>query len=203
MIQSNMTCDNNSPLNESTDNKKNEVDRVCGLDIHKSSITACIKGKTLKEQIKIFGTSTSDLEKLKDWLYQNEITYLAMESTGIYWKPIFNILDQDDKIKLMLVNAKQLKFVPGRKSDVKDCQWLCDLLRLGLLKGSFVPPEDIRNLRDPSGAEILMAQKFFLCLSYYKLSGIDVTSVTQNQAQVTYLNQLISPSFSYYLHQRN
>ena len=77
-----------------------------------------------------------------------------MESTGSYWKPVFNILDEDDRIQLMLVNAKQLKYVPGRKSDMKDCQWLCNLLQLGLLKGSFVPSEDTRNLRDLTRYEV-------------------------------------------------
>ncbi|MCP3659063.1 MAG: IS110 family transposase [Bacteroidetes bacterium] len=151
MIQNNMTCDNDSELHRSCDN---EANRFCGLDIHKSSIIACIKNISLKEQVRTFGTTTTDLEKLRDWLYENEITHLAMESTGSYWKPVFNILDEGDKIKLMLVNAKQLKFVPGRKSDVKDCQWLSHLLQLGLLKGSFVPPEDIRNLRDLTRYEV-------------------------------------------------
>jgi len=98
----------------------------CGLDVHKSMIKACIaKGpldKPPKLEIRTFSTMTSDLLKLKDWLEENEVESVAMESTGVYWKPIFNILE--DSIDVVLANAQYLKKVPGKKSDVKDCQWI-------------------------------------------------------------------------------
>ena len=122
------------------------IDRACGLDVHKSSITATIKGCGLTKEIRTFGTTTDELNKFNEWLANNNITHVAMESTGIYWKPIFNIIGEN--FECILVNAKHIKNVPGRKTDVKDSEWLCDLLRAGLLKGSFIPSETIRNLRD-------------------------------------------------------
>lgn len=124
------------------------IDRACGLDVHKANVTACIKGKNLKKEIRTFGTTTNELIEFKNWLKKNRITHLAMESTGVYWKPVFNILEDYKDLQLLLVNARHIKHVPGRKTDVKDSEWLCKLLRSGLLKGSFIPPKDIRNLRD-------------------------------------------------------
>jgi transposase len=89
---------------------------------------------------------TNELLKLKKWLKDRGVTHIAMESTGVYWKPLFNILE--DSFEVILVNARHIKNVPGRKTDVKDCEWLCKLLRAGLVRGSFVPPRDIRELRD-------------------------------------------------------
>ena len=121
------------------------IKNACGLDVHQASITACINpGK--QKQIKEFGTTTQELQVLKNWLHQNKITHVAMESTGIYWKPVFNIIGEE--FKIMLVNARHIKHVPGRKTDVKDAEWICKLLRAGLLKGSFIPPENIRELRN-------------------------------------------------------
>lgn len=122
------------------------IDRACGLDVHQQSITACIMGNGMKTQIKQFGTTTSQLESLKQWLIDNNIIHVAMESTGVYWVPVFNIIGDD--FKLLLVNARHIKNVPGKKTDVKDAQWICKLLRAGLLKGSFIPPKDIRDLRN-------------------------------------------------------
>lgn len=126
------------------------VARCCGLDVHKASIAACIRlpdprGQR-QEKIETFGTTTSDLLALKDWLQAHEITHVAMESTGVYWKPIYYILE--DSFTLLLVNAAHIKNVPGRKTDVKDCAWIAQLLEHGLLRGSFVPPVPIRELRD-------------------------------------------------------
>jgi transposase len=122
----------------------------CGLDVHKSMIKACIaKGpldKPPKFEIRTFSTMTSDLLKLKDWLEENKVESVAMESTGVYWKPIFNILE--DSFDVVLANAQYLKKVPGKKSDVKDCQWIATLLRNGLIPRSFIPPREIRELRD-------------------------------------------------------
>jgi transposase len=122
----------------------------CGIDVHKEKIKACIaKGpldKPPKFEIKTFSTMTSDLLKLKDWLRQNKVEAVAMESTGVYWKPIFNILE--DEFSIVLANPQHLKKVPGKKSDVSDSQWIASLLRCGLIPASFIPPRPIRELRD-------------------------------------------------------
>ena len=122
----------------------------CGLDVHKRMVTVCHRvqgddGKVHKE-IQTFGTMTGDLLVLHDWLLSRKVTHVAMESTGVYWKPIYNILESS--FTILLVNAAHIKAVPGRKTDVKDCEWIADLLAHGLLKGGFIPPEPIRDLRD-------------------------------------------------------
>jgi transposase len=123
--------------------------RCCGLDVHKEIVVACLLiregGKVLKE-IRTFLTMTVDLVVLHDWLKAHQVTHVAMESTGIYWRPVFNLLEGD--FTILLVNAAHIKTVPGRKTDVKDCEWIADLLSHGLLRGSFIPPEPIRDLRD-------------------------------------------------------
>src|SRR5271154_6300518 len=122
----------------------------CGLDVHKKSITACVlwaeaKGKSRKEK-KRFGTFTHDLLQLADWLEQCGVTHAAMESTGVYWKPVWNILAE--QFEVLLVNPQHIKAIPGRKTDAKDSEWIADLLQHGLLRGSFVPPSEIQDLRD-------------------------------------------------------
>jgi len=122
----------------------------CGIDVHKSMIKVSIaKGhldKPPKFFTRTFSTMTSDLLKLKDWLRENEVEAVAMESTGVYWKPIFNILE--DEFRIVLANPQYLKKVPGKKSDVKDCEWIASLLRCGLIPASFIPPKVIRELRE-------------------------------------------------------
>jgi transposase len=122
----------------------------CGIDVHKSMIKACIaKGpldKPPKLTTRTFSTMTSDLLKLKDWLRENEAEAVAMESTGVYWKPIFNILE--DEFSVVLANPQYLKKVPGNKSDVKDSKWIAEMLRCGLIPASFIPPKAIRELRE-------------------------------------------------------
>lgn len=122
------------------------IDRGCGLDVHEKSVVATIDGSGLVRETKTFDTYTSSLKDLRDWLQSHAISHVAMESTGVYWKPVFNILEED--FKIILVNARHLKNVPGRKTDKKDSQWICKLLLAGLLKASFVPEEKIRQLRD-------------------------------------------------------
>jgi len=123
--------------------------RCCGLDVHKDTVTACVSiresGKGQKE-IRTFRTMTSDLPVLHDWLTAYGITHVAMESMGMYWKPICNLLE--GSFQVLLVNAAHISTVPGQKTDVKDCEWIADLLSHGLLKGGFIPPEPIRDLRD-------------------------------------------------------
>ena len=122
------------------------IERGAGLDVHKETVVACIMGTGIKKEIRTFSTVTNDLVRLKKWLKDNQITHVAMESTGVYWKPIFNILE--DTFEVILVNARHVKNVPGRKTDVKDSEWLCKLLRSGLVRSSFIPPKEIRELRD-------------------------------------------------------
>ena len=124
--------------------------RCCGLDVHKKSVVACLitpgpDGAPTK-QVRTFGTMTADLLELADWLSAAACTHVAMESTGVYWKPIYNLLEE--QFTLLLVNAQHIKAVPGRKTDVKDCEWIADLLRHGLLRGSFVPTRPERELRE-------------------------------------------------------
>jgi transposase len=121
-----------------------------GLDVHKETVVACIrrvdaKGKRLS-QTRTFGTMTGELLLLADWLVEQGVTHVAMESTGVYWKPIWNILE--GQVEIMLVNAQHIKQVPGRKTDVKDAEWIAQLLQHGLLRGSFVPCTPQRELRD-------------------------------------------------------
>lgn len=123
--------------------------RCGGLDIHKKTVVGCVRiyeRGQIKKDIRTFRTVTADLLLLHDWMKAHRVTHVAMESTGIYWKPVFNLLEES--FTVLLVNAAHIKTVPGRKTDVKDCEWIADLLSHGLLKGSFVPPKPIRDLRD-------------------------------------------------------
>jgi transposase len=121
-----------------------------GLDVHKRDVYACRmildEGGIWQSEVRKFGTMTTDLLALADGLRIGGVTHVAMESTGVYWKPIFNILESE--FTVLLVNAQHIKFVPGRKTDVKDAEWIAQLLRHGLLKASFVPEVDQRDLRD-------------------------------------------------------
>lgn len=125
--------------------------RCCGLDIHKRTVVACVlltrDDGTVQRQIHTFGTMTADLVALADWLDRYQVTHVAMESTGVFWRPVYTILE-DEARTLLLVNAQRIKAVPGRKTDVGDAEWLADLLRHGLLTPSFIPPAPIRDLRD-------------------------------------------------------
>jgi transposase len=124
--------------------------RCCGIDIHKKLAVACVivsqaKGPPRKE-IRTFGTMTDDLLALADWLAAEGVTHVAMESTGVYWKAPFNLLE--GQFEVLLANAQHIKTVPGRKTDVKDAEWIADLLRHGLLRASFVPDRPQRELRE-------------------------------------------------------
>lgn len=121
--------------------------RCCGLDIHKKKIAACIISGKGKPEIRTFGTMTDDILELIDWIKKEECQAVAMESTGSYWKPIYNLLELEE-IETLVVNAQHIKAVPGRKTDVKDAEWIADLLRHGLLKGSFIQNRDQRELKE-------------------------------------------------------
>jgi len=123
---------------------------VCGMDVHSGSLQACVrrvrKDRRITQEVRSFGTLTRDILALADWLATEGVTHVTMESTGVYWKPIYNLLE--GRFTILLVNAKHVKHVPGRKTDVKDCQWLAQLLQCGLLRGSVVPERPQRELRD-------------------------------------------------------
>ncbi len=124
--------------------------RCCGLDVHKKTVVACvlimIASGEVQKHIRTFSTMTVDLIALADWLKVLQVTHVAMESTGVFWKPVFNLLEAD--FSVILINAQHMKAVPGRKTDIKDSEWIADLLRHGLLKASFIPPQPIRVLRE-------------------------------------------------------
>jgi transposase len=146
--------------------------RCCGLDIHKKLVAACDlleepDGRVRKE-FRTFGTLTDELLQMAAWLKQQGVTQVAMESTGVYWQPIYNLLEDD--FSLWLVNAQHIKRVPGRKTDMKDCEWIADLLRHGLLRASFVPDRGQRELRE---------------LTRYRTSLIDERSAEINRLQKT------------------
>lgn len=135
--------------------------RCAGLDVHKLTVVACLlltdsTGKTTHE-VRTFATTTSALQALADWLVSQQVTHVAMESTGIYWRPVLTILEPH--VSIILVNAQHMKAVPGHKTDIKDSHWIADLLRHGLLTASFIPPKPIRDLRDLVRARKTLVQQ--------------------------------------------
>ena len=133
----------------------------CGLDVHKETVVACVRrtaggGGGIDQQVRTFATTTAGLLALGDWLAAQDATIAAMESTGVYWKPVWNLLE--GRLELMLVNARDVKQVPGRKTDVKDSEWIAQLLSCGLLRASFVPPRPQRELRDLTRARTSLLQ---------------------------------------------
>jgi transposase len=126
------------------------IERGCGLDVHQATVVACLlmvrRDGRVQKQMRTFGTTTRELVGLREWLLSEGCTQVAMESTGVYWKPIYAILE--GALEIVVANAQHIKKVPGRKTDVKDAEWIADLLCHGLLRSSFVPPKPIRELRD-------------------------------------------------------
>jgi len=127
------------------------VEHGCGLDVHQSTVVACLlrvrKDGKVQKQLRTFGTTTRELLGLREWLLAEGCTHVAMESTGVYWKPVYAVLEGGE-LEIVVANAQQVKKVRGRKTDVKDAEWIADLLGHGLLRSSFVPPQPIRELRD-------------------------------------------------------
>ena len=123
------------------------VQRGCGLDVHKQTVVATIDGAGLKSETREFRTTTSSLKELREWLERSKITHAVMESTGVYWKPVYHVLEPSG-MTVWIVNARHVKYVPGHKTDKRDSKWLCKLLLAGLLKPSFIPPREQRELRD-------------------------------------------------------
>jgi len=126
----------------------------CGLDVHKETVVACLlkgsKESKPEAETRTFSTLIKNLEELKTWLEEENCRHVAMESTGVYWQPVYNVLENafDGTMVLIVTNARHMKNVPGKKTDIKDAEWIATLLRAGLLKGSFVPSQPIRRLRD-------------------------------------------------------
>jgi len=136
--------------------------RVCGMDVHKELVVACVRildGKdgTVQSTLRRFGTMTADLLELREWLAQEQVTHAAMESTGVYWQPVFNVLE--GHLDVWVVNAQHIKKVPGRKTDMKDAEWIAQLLQCGLLKPSFVPDRQQRELRDLTRQQTKLVQQ--------------------------------------------
>jgi len=118
----------------------------CGIDVHAKMLVACLLSANGEKEIRTFSTMTDDLLRMRDWLLAANCTHVAIESTGVYWKPVFNILE--DRLEVILINPEHARALRGRKTDVKDAEWLADLLRHGLLRPSFIPPLEIRELRE-------------------------------------------------------
>ncbi len=127
------------------------VERCAALDVHKDMVTACVRRPGLQgreQQVREFRTFTSSLRRLREWLAAEGVTKVAMEATGVYWRPVWFVLEELDSVELLLVNANHVKNLPGRKTDVGDAAWLAQLLECGLLRGSFVPTQAMARLRD-------------------------------------------------------
>ena len=126
------------------------IERCCGLDVHQETVVACVlsgaPGPHPTKEVRTFRTMTRELEALRDWLKAMGVTHVGMESTGIYWRPIYAVLE--GHFELIVGNARHIRNVPGRKTDVKDAEWIAELVRHGLIAKSFVPPRPLRELRD-------------------------------------------------------
>jgi transposase len=136
--------------------------RVCGMDVHKNTVVACVrilnaKDGTVQSTLRRFGTMTADLVELRQWLMEQQVTHAAMESTGVYWQPVFNLLE--GHLEVWVVNAQHIKKVPGRKTDMKDAEWIAQLMQCGLLKPSFVPQRQQRELRDLTRQQSKLVQQ--------------------------------------------
>jgi transposase len=162
------------------------IERCCGLDVHRDTVASCVRvpgpnGKR-QQEVRTFGTTTAELLALRDWLEAHGVTHVAMESTGVYWKPVFYVLEE--AFTCLLVNATHIKQVPGRKTDVKDCAWIAQCLECGLLRGSFVPPAPIRELRDLTRhRRVLIEERTRAANRLHKLlqdAGIKLASVATN-----------------------
>jgi transposase len=162
------------------------IERCCGLDVHRDTVAACVRvpgprGKR-QHEVRTFGTTAGELLALRDWLEGHAVTHIAMESTGVYWKPVFYVLEE--AFTCLLVNAAHIKQVPGRKTDVKDCMWIAQCLEHGLLRGSFVPPAPIRELRDLTRhRKVLIQERTRVANRVHKLledAGIKLASVATN-----------------------
>src|SRR5881296_2043014 len=163
-----------------------QLERCAGLDVHRDTVAACVRvpgrGGHREQHVQTFGTTAAELLRLREWLEAHGVTDVAMESTGVYWKPIYYVLEE--AFTCLLVNAAHIKQVPGRKTDVLDCVWIAQLLEHGLLRGSFVPPAPIRELRDLTRyRKVLIQDRTRAANRVHKLledAGIKLASVATN-----------------------
>lgn len=143
------------------DTETNLTERSCGLDVHRDTVVACVllpgPGRKVQKLMHTFGTFTSELLQLRAWLLEHEVTDVGMESTGCYWLPVYAVLEAEPSLTLIVGNAQHIKNVPGRKTDCNDAQWIATLVRLGLIRPSYVPPPHLRELRD-----LLRTQRTFI-----------------------------------------
>src|SRR4051794_25056776 len=123
------------------------IERCCGLDVHQETVVACLlTGARARKEVRTFRTVRRELEARRDWLMAAGVTHVGMESTGVYWRPVYAVLE--GHVELIVGNARHIRNVPGRKTDVKDAEWIADLVRHGLIAKSFVPPSPLRELRE-------------------------------------------------------
>jgi transposase len=134
--------------------------RCCGIDVHQASLAVCVsireEGRQEKHRLRC-GTTTAELLRWMDWLHEHRVTHVALEATGVYWKPVWHVLE--GQFKLLLANPTQVKALRGRKTDLKDGERIADLLQHGLLQGSFVPPREIQDLRDLTRSRTKLKQE--------------------------------------------
>jgi len=147
----------------------------CGIDVHAKMLAACLISRDGTKQIRTFSTMTDALLQLRDWLVAAQCTHVAIESTGVYWKPVFNVLE--DALTVILINPEHARALRGRKTDIKDAEWLADLLRHCLLKPSFIPPPVIRELRELTRYRESLVRRH--------RSQLDIDAETQEDAEKT------------------
>ena len=147
------------------------VSRGCGIDVHKKMLVATISGEGLNTETREFGTVTRSLTELKDWLLENRVTHVVMESTGVYWKPVYHVLEPSG-LTVWIVNARHVKNVPGHKTDKQDSRWLCKLLLAGLLKPSYIPPRERTEVCEVAGG-ISIRNLANLCSTMSPLGGVE------------------------------
>lgn len=162
--------------------------RVAGLDVHKKTVVATRMRVTEEDraewETKTFGTTTPELMQLHDWLYEWSITHVATESTGDYWKPVYNVLE--DRFEVLVVNARHVKHVPGRKTDVKDAEWLAELMMHGLLKASFIPPKPQRALREMTRYRTTLVQERTRIVNRCRNCWRELTSNSRRWLQISW-----------------
>ena len=167
--------------------------RCCGLDIHKKTVVACVflsqPDGSVDRHVHTFATMTEDLLALRDWLASLGVSDVALESTGVYWRPVFNVLEDDERT-LLLVNPQHMRAVPGKKSDVRDSEWLADLLRHGLLRASVIPPAPIRAVREltryrctSKASRYLLQQSVARLMTQGVVDLLEMVQVNQQQSK--------------------
>lgn len=170
------------------------VRRGCGLEVHKKLKVATIDGEGLRKKTREFEATTGSLTEMRDWLHENEVTHVSMESTGVYWKPVYNVLEPGGKLTVWAVNARHIKYVPGHRTDRKDSAWICKLLLAGLLKPGYIPPKEQRNLRDLTRYRVKLiesaASNKNRIIRILEDANIKLSSVLSNMSGVT-ASQLI------------